>query len=199
MSQVRPRFDPNDPQYLCCCGCHVMTGAKIVASIYTVVAVGAIVLYYRYAIQSEYHQPSPEAYFTQWANMVLYLLVIVPVLLSLWIGVFIERQGFLFPTLICSIIGLFLTIVYTLSGPDGYQGRITNTGTYNSAMQEKPDAVVFYAIHVCSFVLQCWFFKVVNTAYYYIEYMRSSSTGVNVHIQQSEQGYVAVPKENPEP
>uniref|UniRef100_A0A914UJK2 DUF7027 domain-containing protein n=1 Tax=Plectus sambesii TaxID=2011161 RepID=A0A914UJK2_9BILA len=111
MSQVRPRFDPNDPQYLCCCGCHVMVGVKIVASIYTVVAVGVIALFYRYALLSLYDLLSHEAYYVLLAFMVISPLVAIPVLGSLWIGVIIERQGFLIPTLICSV-GLFGIFIY---------------------------------------------------------------------------------------
>uniref|UniRef100_A0A914WM40 Lysosomal-associated transmembrane protein 4B n=1 Tax=Plectus sambesii TaxID=2011161 RepID=A0A914WM40_9BILA len=200
MSQVRPRSDPNESKYLCCCGCHVMTGAKIVASIYTVVAVGIIALIDTIALPRIFFLPSQEAYNTHWAFTGLCTLVAILVISSLWFGLIRERQECLVPAIICSIIGLILTIVHTIFGLSVlFLQRISIRNAFNSAVQETIEAGAFFVICVCSFVLQCWFFLIFYNAYHHIKYMRSSSTDGIVHNQQSEQVYIAVPKENPEP
>uniref|UniRef100_A0A914X2T8 CKK domain-containing protein n=1 Tax=Plectus sambesii TaxID=2011161 RepID=A0A914X2T8_9BILA len=197
MSQVRPRFDPNDPQYLCCCGFHVMTGVKIVASIYTIVAV-------LYAVMSSYtimelrvsDLRSEMAYYLLLAFLGLSPLVAIPVLGSLWIGINIERHGFLIPALIYSVTGLILTIGYAISGLSVQQRRIANSGYFHGD-ELKMEAFVFLVICVCSFVLQCWFFIILRSAYTYIKDKRSSLKRSCKDIEQSEQLYTAALQPNP--
>uniref|UniRef100_A0A914VG43 DUF7027 domain-containing protein n=1 Tax=Plectus sambesii TaxID=2011161 RepID=A0A914VG43_9BILA len=96
MSQVRPTFDPNDPKYICCCGCHVMTGAKILAFIFTVAAIlntlYVIILVY-IATQSKFD----DGYFYYQIGG---FFVFIVVLGCLWYGLIKEREGWLLPMLI---------------------------------------------------------------------------------------------------
>uniref|UniRef100_A0A914X465 Transmembrane protein 230 n=1 Tax=Plectus sambesii TaxID=2011161 RepID=A0A914X465_9BILA len=104
MSQEQPRFDPNDPKYICCCGCHVMTGTKILASlptictcIYTTAFIIAI------ALRSAADPADGKWYDELLISMGISLIIVIPVLGCLWYGLIKEREGFLIPTLVCSV------------------------------------------------------------------------------------------------
>uniref|UniRef100_A0A914WHM1 DUF7027 domain-containing protein n=1 Tax=Plectus sambesii TaxID=2011161 RepID=A0A914WHM1_9BILA len=106
MSQVQPQFDPNDPKYICCCGCHVTVGAKILASLQTasiiLIALGVIPM-----IQ----QVKREPHFTSiLVTFICIFLIIALINGSLWYGLITEREGFLIPTLICMVSVLSLLV-----------------------------------------------------------------------------------------
>uniref|UniRef100_A0A914X9E8 Uncharacterized protein n=1 Tax=Plectus sambesii TaxID=2011161 RepID=A0A914X9E8_9BILA len=59
--------------------------------------------------------------------------------------------------------------------------------------------MMYFVYHSCEFALQYWFFKIISSAYDYFKLKRSSPTGGIIYLPQSQQVYIAVPKENPEP
>uniref|UniRef100_A0A914UJV5 DUF7027 domain-containing protein n=1 Tax=Plectus sambesii TaxID=2011161 RepID=A0A914UJV5_9BILA len=110
MSQVQPRFDPNDPKYICCCGLHVLTGAKMLASLCTICAVlSAIKSSGEIFLSSTADPQTDEAYYTLLVKMGFSLIIGTPILGCLWYGLIKEREGFLIPTLVCSVISVVLT------------------------------------------------------------------------------------------
>uniref|UniRef100_A0A914XC47 Transmembrane protein n=1 Tax=Plectus sambesii TaxID=2011161 RepID=A0A914XC47_9BILA len=99
MSQVQPQFDPNDPKYICCCGCHVTVGAKILASLQT-----ASIILIAISVISMIEQVKRQSHFTSvLVTFICIFLIIISINGSLWYGLITEREGFLIPTLICMV------------------------------------------------------------------------------------------------
>uniref|UniRef100_A0A914V1K5 DUF7027 domain-containing protein n=1 Tax=Plectus sambesii TaxID=2011161 RepID=A0A914V1K5_9BILA len=103
MSQVRCQFNSNDPKYMCCCGCHVMTGAKILASIFTIVIVLQEV--YVIAVPHDIGITNDDKIIAQiWFYGHLVAIPINALILgTLWFGLIKERHRFLIPTLFCLV------------------------------------------------------------------------------------------------
>uniref|UniRef100_A0A914WNA0 DUF7027 domain-containing protein n=1 Tax=Plectus sambesii TaxID=2011161 RepID=A0A914WNA0_9BILA len=190
MSQVQPQFDPNHSKYFCCCGCHVTIGAKIIASLQTAGIILIAIYFY-----SMIEQVKREPHFTSiLVTFICIFLTITSINGSLWYGLITEREGFLMPTLICmgcsllligvgAIISLISSLTMMLVNPG--QGLVV--------------LMVCFVYYLCPFALQYWFFNIINNIYGYFKLQRSSPTGDIIYIPQSQQVYVAVPKENPEP
>uniref|UniRef100_A0A914VJ51 DUF7027 domain-containing protein n=1 Tax=Plectus sambesii TaxID=2011161 RepID=A0A914VJ51_9BILA len=193
MGKGRLQFDPNDPKYHTCCGCHVMIGAKIFASINTagIISIGFISFMKIVSLLYADNRSAIDATFL-YCNLGGSI-VSVAILGSFWYGLIREREGWLLPMMTCWILSLviaafglialfiFTTIAIFQSGEDGML------------------MIWVSIICCCLFVLEYWFISVVSKAYHYIEQKRLSSKGGITHVQQSEQEYIAVPKENPEP
>uniref|UniRef100_A0A914WNL8 DUF7027 domain-containing protein n=1 Tax=Plectus sambesii TaxID=2011161 RepID=A0A914WNL8_9BILA len=193
MSQVQPQFDPNDPKYRCCCGCHVMTGAKILASLYTIYVIIEAMIFI-----AALSGPSRSRIDSNMLCFILgYFLVEIAVLGSLLYGLSKEREGFLIPMLICMVTIIILAGVYIVFLFLSYLNEIV---LKRRASAEAHTLVfIFFFICACWFALQCWFFKIYKNAYDYIVLKRLSLIGGLIYIQQSDRVYVAVRKENPEP
>uniref|UniRef100_A0A914UMJ7 DUF7027 domain-containing protein n=1 Tax=Plectus sambesii TaxID=2011161 RepID=A0A914UMJ7_9BILA len=193
MSQVQPQFDSNDPKYRCCCGCHVMTGAKILASLSTIYVIVEATIFIA-ALFGPSRSRIDSAFYGFYLG---YFLISMAVLGSLWYGLIKEREGFLIPMLICMVTIIILAGVYI----------VFLFLSYLNEMMLKPRAsadantlmFIFFFICACWFALQCWFCKIYKNAYNYIKLKRLSLTGGLIYIQQSDRVYVAVRKENPEP
>uniref|UniRef100_A0A914VH68 DUF7027 domain-containing protein n=1 Tax=Plectus sambesii TaxID=2011161 RepID=A0A914VH68_9BILA len=108
MSQVQPQFDPDDPKYICCCGCHVLAGAKILASISTTCIILIALCAIPVIVQLTRHP-----YYASGLSL-CFCIFFIAVLIhgSLWYGLIKEREAFLIPTLICMVIGLVLIGVF---------------------------------------------------------------------------------------
>uniref|UniRef100_A0A914WDB3 DUF7027 domain-containing protein n=1 Tax=Plectus sambesii TaxID=2011161 RepID=A0A914WDB3_9BILA len=187
MNQVQPRFDPDNPKYICCCGCHVMTGAKILASLSTIGAVLSAIAF-AHAIPLLGDPQKDTVYWILLVSMSISLIVGTAVLGCLWYGLIKEREGFLIPTLVCSVIFLVLSCV---SG-----GNLFVSGKTQEAHANYIALLIGSA--VCSFGLQYWFFTIYKNAYIYIKNKRWSPQGDYGHVRQSEKVYIAEPKENAE-
>uniref|UniRef100_A0A914WS71 DUF7027 domain-containing protein n=1 Tax=Plectus sambesii TaxID=2011161 RepID=A0A914WS71_9BILA len=190
MSQVQPQFDPNHPKYICCCGCHVTTGAKIIASLQTA-GIILIALCFIPMIEQVIRQPhSTSALVT----FICIFLIITSINGSLWYGLIKEREGFLMPTLIC--MGIYLILL----GICAVLALIYSIAImFQSFAGGLITLLMCSAYYSCEFALQYWLFNIIQNSYDYFKHKRSSPTGGIIYIPQSQQVYIAVPKENPEP
>uniref|UniRef100_A0A914VLZ6 DUF7027 domain-containing protein n=1 Tax=Plectus sambesii TaxID=2011161 RepID=A0A914VLZ6_9BILA len=175
MSQVQPQFDPNDPKYICCCGCHVLAGAKILTSISTV---GILIM--AICTIPMIDQLKRQPYFAD--DLGLYLCIFLIVILShvsLWYGIIKEREAFLIPTLICMVIGLVLIGVFFILSIFAAR-RSSLAGEKHTLLM----ALGTWVQISISFALQYWFFSIYKNAYYYIKHKGQSSTGSIAYIRQ---------------
>uniref|UniRef100_A0A914XAY5 DUF7027 domain-containing protein n=1 Tax=Plectus sambesii TaxID=2011161 RepID=A0A914XAY5_9BILA len=196
MSQVRCQFNSNDPKYMCCCGCHIMTGAKILASIFTIVIVLQEV--YVIAVPRDIGVTNDEKIIAQ---IILYShLVAIPInaliLGTLWFGLIKERHRFLIPTLFCLVLSLaavmmigarLIAMTFVLTNKIGYA-------------EAGIGALLLYTfVFGGVFALQCWFFHILKNAYSYIKQKQLFLTSDDFIVQQMEQARVAEPTANPAP
>uniref|UniRef100_A0A914VKV5 Lysosomal-associated transmembrane protein 4B n=1 Tax=Plectus sambesii TaxID=2011161 RepID=A0A914VKV5_9BILA len=189
MIRVQPPFDPNEQNYLCCCNYDIMTGAKSLASIYTVVTVFIAMCFIPWLYEKQQSSASASCLVVY----LCFLLLAIATLGCLWYGLVKERERFLIPMLIFSIICfipivviMVLRILSTISMPIGFEEALIIDITS-----------VIYGI--CAVLLQYWFFAIFGNAYSHIKHKSRSPTGGNKYIQQLEQVYIAIPKDNPEP
>uniref|UniRef100_A0A914WBW3 Transmembrane protein n=1 Tax=Plectus sambesii TaxID=2011161 RepID=A0A914WBW3_9BILA len=190
MSQVKRQFDPKDPKYICCCGCHVMTGAEILALIDIV----STVLYAVYIIGLLSFTKVDENKSTvlSFCSHLVGFLISAIIAGLFWYGLIKERHGFLIPTLICSLLVLMVTVpvgaayvaVAISLMPENFQLGSTLLLTSVAAFGG-------------AFGLQYWFYWIVKSAYSYIEQKRYSVTNDDFIAKQMEQACVAVPQETP--
>uniref|UniRef100_A0A914WEU5 DUF7027 domain-containing protein n=1 Tax=Plectus sambesii TaxID=2011161 RepID=A0A914WEU5_9BILA len=190
MSQVQPRFDPDNPKYICCCCCHVTTGAKILASLSTIGVVFFVIAFcYGISLLGEVDPRTDKGHedYNVLVFMGISLIIGTAVIGCLWYGLIKEREGFLIPMIVCSVISLFLTCLRgfflffsenTQNAGDKYIGPLFGW--------------------VCSIALQYWYFSIYKNAYDYIMHKRWSPLGDYGHSRQSEKEYIAEPKETAE-
>uniref|UniRef100_A0A914WG56 Lysosomal-associated transmembrane protein 4A n=1 Tax=Plectus sambesii TaxID=2011161 RepID=A0A914WG56_9BILA len=213
MSQARPQFDPNDPKYRCCCGgYHIMSGATVLAIISTA---GTVIIAVSVAVMFDAikHYLGRDNFLFEFLGI---LLLDVLVLGCLWYGLIKERKGFLVPVLICMASVLMMLFLCALVLLLGWLIAIiviiakmfSSTPTYGwqdhhsrSINLKKAMVLLFFYLLPSggALMLQYWFFSIIESAYDYIKHKCLSSKGNITYIQQSEQVYIAVPKENPEP
>uniref|UniRef100_A0A914X2S0 DUF7027 domain-containing protein n=1 Tax=Plectus sambesii TaxID=2011161 RepID=A0A914X2S0_9BILA len=194
MSQVQPRFDPDYPNYICCCCCHVTTGAKILAFLSTIGAVlYAIAFFYGISLLGEVDPQTDKGYIAyillefMGIGLGIGLIIGTPILGCLWYGLIKEREGFLIPTLVCSVISLVVTCVYGC--PIIFHDR--------SLVAEDYYVEILFG-WLCSIALQYWYFNIYKNAYDYIKHKRWSPLDDFGHVRQSEKEYIAEPKETAE-
>uniref|UniRef100_A0A914XGU9 DUF7027 domain-containing protein n=1 Tax=Plectus sambesii TaxID=2011161 RepID=A0A914XGU9_9BILA len=180
MSQVQPRFDPNDPKYICCCGCHVMICAKLLASLFTIVAVLDAIAF-SFGIYWEARDAQlrwDKVYYAVLVFMGINLIIGTAVLSCLWYGLIKKRERFLILTLVCSMLVFGATILSALFCIIAVIAAMIRSEAGTDGVQV---LLVIIIASACCLIPQYCFFHIYKTAYYYIKHKRSPPTNVNIN------------------
>uniref|UniRef100_A0A914QXZ1 Uncharacterized protein n=1 Tax=Panagrolaimus davidi TaxID=227884 RepID=A0A914QXZ1_9BILA len=89
-------YDPTNPKYKCCCGCHVTTGTKIICWI-NIILVALIV------ISNIYYYPQPEMI----GGSIVLLIITAIVAVAPLYGLRVENHKWLIPFLIASVSSFY--------------------------------------------------------------------------------------------
>uniref|UniRef100_A0A914UQL4 Uncharacterized protein n=1 Tax=Plectus sambesii TaxID=2011161 RepID=A0A914UQL4_9BILA len=189
------QFDPHNTKYFCCCGCHVMTGAKIIASIYSLL-LGLDIMVTARSMLSE----------GGWINatgIIIGTAICVTIFGCLWHGILHERAGHLIPFMVItmfnigsSVLALVMCLILIFAysaASDSYRGY-----QYSSYIDGQSLAIVFVVL-IGMIWLHIWIFLIMKKAYSFLLHKRFSTVYRCANAPHTYQGYVAVPKEDTPP
>uniref|UniRef100_A0AC35GD89 Uncharacterized protein n=1 Tax=Panagrolaimus sp. PS1159 TaxID=55785 RepID=A0AC35GD89_9BILA len=102
--EVTQAFDHQDSKYKCCCGCmHAKTGAMIIAIL------SSISLFYLIYLSIGFINDD-EKRWSDWATLINWILL-MPVVICLFVGLFAKNQYLLLPYICHSIISAVLSVI----------------------------------------------------------------------------------------
>uniref|UniRef100_A0A914X7T6 Uncharacterized protein n=1 Tax=Plectus sambesii TaxID=2011161 RepID=A0A914X7T6_9BILA len=199
------QFDPNIPKYFCFCGCHVMTGAKIIASIYSSL-VGLWLLVQVFSLVGA----GIGAAGLSAAGIVFGIVITIAfygsILGCLWHGVLHERAGHLVPFMVLTVFeivgSVLMLVVYLLlllvvsAATEALQG-------YPSVARVQGQAFVWVFLICIALIgkiaLHIWIFLTMKKTYSFLLHKRFSTIYRCANAPHTYQGYIAVPKEDTPP
>uniref|UniRef100_A0A914XBK6 Uncharacterized protein n=1 Tax=Plectus sambesii TaxID=2011161 RepID=A0A914XBK6_9BILA len=174
------QFNPYHPKYFCCCGCHVMTAARIIAIIYSVYAGLAVLGLLLNGIL--------------WSNFVASIFsaaIGIACLACLWIGVLQERDGYLIPFIVHTILstgGLVAVFVFAVFDIETFERFSNATGNKHGGHLSILFGLFLLVIGIGC--LHVWSLLIVKKTYSYIQHKRFSSMYQSANVHQTQQTLV---------
>uniref|UniRef100_A0A914WZJ8 Uncharacterized protein n=1 Tax=Plectus sambesii TaxID=2011161 RepID=A0A914WZJ8_9BILA len=188
-------FDPNHRKFWC--GCHVMTGIKAAAVIYTIISVLEFILFI--VVSPDQPNVYRDKYIIYW------LCKLVAAFLSLgflWFGLLAKREKLLIPFFIYMVIQISLIVWNTITLLMYTFGLYSHDSYYGYSSSSKKIAAWFVVlIFVLLILLHLWIVRTMKNTYSYMKKKRLSSTSNIITVQQYElkHFYNAVPLEDGPP
>uniref|UniRef100_A0A914VB84 Uncharacterized protein n=1 Tax=Plectus sambesii TaxID=2011161 RepID=A0A914VB84_9BILA len=187
---IQRQFNPDHPKYFCCCGCHVMTGTKIIASIYSVlIGLWALKILNNGVLWSNY------------ASNILSTAFAIACIACLWIGVLHERAGYLIPFMVYTVLSIGVTVVvFVLVALDVKAFKRLSYMTDNKKGGHYQFNFFGYFLVVIGIVcLHVLSIFIVKKTYSFIQHKRYSAMYQFTHVHYMQQELVVVPKESAPP
>uniref|UniRef100_A0A914X689 Uncharacterized protein n=1 Tax=Plectus sambesii TaxID=2011161 RepID=A0A914X689_9BILA len=192
---TKRHFDPNIPEYFCCCGCHVMRGAKIVASIYS----SLIGLYVLAAIISLLDDEEWKSA----AEDITGIAVLGLIVGCVWHGILHERAGYLLPFLFLKVFNMiifgiaFVMLLLLLLGFN-VESVIFDEDPSEPWPEDLDSLSMVFGLIILVGVAwpNIWMFLIMKNARSFILHKHFSTMYGCADTQHMNQGYVAALKED---
>uniref|UniRef100_A0A914NY75 DUF7027 domain-containing protein n=1 Tax=Panagrolaimus davidi TaxID=227884 RepID=A0A914NY75_9BILA len=184
-------FNPMDPRYRCCCGCHVTLGTKILCclSFFACIFSGGFTA----LTGATFTENNPT-----FINVALVWIAIISIVCLLPIyGIYKKQPGWIIPYLVLIVIGLVFvgitlaSIIVALIPNTTFGEQLRASARAKLPYETKADhdfthPLIFLLIqNIISFGLSCWYFMIVLRCYQYLVEFKNDNNIQRMHSPTS--------------